>query len=121
MKGKYALKCLGFAILFLAAIGAMGFIVMHLWNWLMPAIFGLKLISYCEAFGLLILSKILFGGFRSKWGRHCSSCCQGGRGNWRSRWEEKWSTMSPEERARIKKGFGNRCSTWGQEKSSDKD
>ena len=38
-----------------------GYIVMHLWNWLMPMLFGLKTITYWQAFGIVILAKILFG------------------------------------------------------------
>ncbi len=38
-----------------------GWIVMLLWNWLMPEIFGLKAVSYWQAWGLLLLSCILFG------------------------------------------------------------
>jgi hypothetical protein len=38
-----------------------GFIVMSLWNWLMPKIFGLPVLGYWEAWGVLILSCILFG------------------------------------------------------------
>jgi len=40
----------------------LGFVVQWLWNWLMPGIFGLKQISYWQAFGLLFLAKLLFGG-----------------------------------------------------------
>ena len=39
-----------------------GLIVQLLWNWLMPAIFGLGKISYWQAFGIVILAKILFSG-----------------------------------------------------------
>lgn len=42
--------------------GIFGLIVMLLWNWLMPAIFGLPCITFWQAFGLLALCKILFGG-----------------------------------------------------------
>jgi hypothetical protein len=38
-----------------------GWILMLLWNWLMPEIFGLKRVSYWQAWGLLLLSCILFG------------------------------------------------------------
>ncbi|MBN2353812.1 MAG: hypothetical protein JXD23_14660 [Spirochaetales bacterium] len=38
-----------------------GFIVMSLWNWLMPKIFGLPALGYWEAWGVLLLSCILFG------------------------------------------------------------
>ncbi len=41
----------------------LGIVVQWLWNWLMPEIFGLKEISYWQAFGLLFLGRLLFGGF----------------------------------------------------------
>ena len=44
---------------------AFGWLVMLLWNWLMPAIFGLGAITYWQGFGLALLSKLLFGGIRS--------------------------------------------------------
>lgn len=40
-----------------------GYFVKLLWNWLMPSIFGLGTITYWQAFGLVILAKILFGSF----------------------------------------------------------
>ncbi|PCE63803.1 hypothetical protein [Sediminicola luteus] len=45
----------GLAILF-------GFVLMWLWNWLMPEIFGLPTLDYWQAVGLFILSKLLIGG-----------------------------------------------------------
>ena len=50
-----------FAVVFLAVFSL---IVMKLWNWLVPAVFGWHLITFWQAVGLLVLSKILFGGFR---------------------------------------------------------
>lgn len=47
-----------------------GFFVQLLWNWLMPAIFGLGLITFWQAFGLIILAKLLFGGFGPHHGAH---------------------------------------------------
>jgi hypothetical protein len=44
-----------FALLF-------GWLVQALWNWLMPGLFSLKAITYWQAFGIVILAKILFGG-----------------------------------------------------------
>jgi hypothetical protein len=41
----------------------LGIVVQWLWNWLMPDIFGLRQISYWQAFGLLFLGRLLFGGF----------------------------------------------------------
>jgi hypothetical protein len=57
------------AVLFVVVLAGFGFVVMGLWNWLMPALFGLKLIGYWQAIGLISLSKIMFGGFRSSGGR----------------------------------------------------
>ena len=48
-------------ILIFTAIG--GGVVMLLWNWLAPALFGLRLITFWQAIGLLALCRILFGGF----------------------------------------------------------
>jgi hypothetical protein len=41
---------------------AFGWLVMLLWNRLMPDIFGLKIITYWQAFGIVILSRLLFSG-----------------------------------------------------------
>ena len=51
-----AIAIAGLALLF-------GYVVMLLWNWLMPAIFGLGVISFWQAVGIVILAKLLFGGF----------------------------------------------------------
>jgi hypothetical protein len=40
-----------------------GGIVMLLWNWLGPPLFGLPQLTLLQAFGLLMLCRILFGGF----------------------------------------------------------
>jgi hypothetical protein len=77
--------------------GVLGAAVMVLWNLVVPGVFtGSHAIDYPHALGLLVLSRILFGGFRGRggWGRH--------------RWE-KWAAMSPEERERILKHGSSRC------------
>ena len=40
-----------------------GEIVMHLWNWLLPSLFGWRQITFWQAIGILALCRILFGGF----------------------------------------------------------
>ena len=40
-----------------------GEVVMHLWNWLLPELFGWHQVTFWEALGLLVLCRILFGGF----------------------------------------------------------
>ena len=110
---KWIFKGICIAIVIsLAALG-FGYITMQLWNWLMPAIFGLKVITYWQAFGLLILAKILFGGMgKGKGGHH--RCGPGGHwgrhrgGMWRKRWEEKMAKMSPEEKEKVMRHM-SRC------------
>lgn len=51
---------LGFAGLLALVFGAA---VMWVWNMLMPAVFGLSKITFWQAFGMVILAKLLFGGF----------------------------------------------------------
>jgi hypothetical protein len=38
----------------------MGYFVMLLWNWLMPGIFHLVTIDYWQAFGIILLGKLIF-------------------------------------------------------------
>jgi hypothetical protein len=57
---------IGFGILGLALAFLFGLLVMLLWNWLMPDIFGLKRLTYWQAWGLLILFHILFKGCGSR-------------------------------------------------------
>jgi len=51
------------AIFFLLLFGY-GF--MLLWNWLMPEVFGLPLLTYWKAVGILVMAKLLFGSFEGK-------------------------------------------------------
>jgi hypothetical protein len=79
-KRRFIARGIGFGILFL---GLFSLLVLLLWNWLMPAIFGLTTITFIQAFGLLILSKILFFGFhRGGHPRHFKS-----REYWKKRFE----------------------------------
>jgi hypothetical protein len=56
-----ALKIIGMVILGIGAAFLFGLVIMWLWNWLMPLIFGLPEVTYWQGLGLLILSSILFG------------------------------------------------------------
>lgn len=62
---KKLLKVIGFAILGIIIAGVIGLAVKLLWNWLMPELFGLNKITYWQGAGILVLSRILFGGFGS--------------------------------------------------------
>lgn len=94
------------ALFFLVA----GFGMMYLWNALVPDLFHGPVISFWQGIGLLVLSKILFGGFRGGMCGH--RCGWGGRGKyWRARWEEKLAHLSPEEREKLKENLKD-CRNW---------
>ncbi len=78
----------------IVGIAVFGLIVMALWNSLMPPIFGLKTVGYWQAMGLVILCRILFGGFHGHSGSH--------RGR---RMMERWEQMTPEERQKFREGL----------------
>ena len=68
---RFKLRCFGMALLVLVGIAVLGWMVMTLWNWVIPALFiGGRAIDFPHALGLLILSRILFGGFRGRGGCH---------------------------------------------------
>src|SRR5215467_10434577 len=83
-----------------------GEVVMRLWNWLLPPLFGWRQLTFWQALGLLALCRILFGGF----GPH-----RPGRPHFRRRMEERCANMSPEERERFRQNMRER---WGFNPSS---
>src|ERR1700756_2873221 len=100
MRRYRLLKALKIALFAALAVAAISFLLMSLWNILMPSIFAVRAISFGQALGLLVLSKILFGGFRPHTGL-------GPR--WRRRMMERWEHMTPEEREKFKRGMRGRC------------
>jgi hypothetical protein len=102
--GRRILRGLKIAMLVLVLGAALSFVVMSLWNWLMPVLFGLHRIGFWQALGLLLLAKILFGGFRGS---------RGGRLQWKGRMMERWAQMTPEERENFRKGMKGRCGVFG--------
>ncbi|HYA67087.1 MAG TPA: hypothetical protein VEE84_10370, partial [Burkholderiaceae bacterium] len=57
-------------VIALALVAILTFVVMGLWNWLAPSLFGWREISFVQAAGLLLLCRILFGGLRGYAGMH---------------------------------------------------
>lgn len=81
------------------------FVLMSLWNWLVPELFGLGTITFLQALGLLLLLRILIGprfGF-PLFRRYAISGFgnPGRRHYWRTRMHEKWNNMNEEERAKF--------------------
>jgi hypothetical protein len=70
----YILRIIGMVILGLIGAVAIallfGYVVVWLWNWLMPELFGLTTITFWQAVVLIILARIIFGGFKHSRGDH---------------------------------------------------
>ena len=96
--GSMFFKYFLWVVLALATLSAL---VMLLWNWLVPAIFGVPGITFFQAAGILILAKILFGGWGS-W-RHKKQY-------WQEKMRRRVASMTPEERERFKARFKEK---WG--------
>jgi len=99
MSVRRPIKFILMGILAILALALFGFVVMLLWNSLMPDVFGLRTVSYWQAVGLLILGRMFFGGFR-------------GRPNHGTRWRrslERWEQMTPEEREKFREGMRRSC------------
>jgi hypothetical protein len=103
---RKALKFLVFAVVAAVVLSAA---VMSLWNWLMPSIFGWRLITFWQALGLLVLSRMLFGRFGGGPGR---------RMHWRHRMMERWNQMTPEERERLAEGMRGHCHRPGSKETA---
>jgi hypothetical protein len=67
-----------------------GFVVMALWNWLMPDLFGLKTITFYQAWGLVLLSHILFKSFPAHHRSHDA------------RWKERFRKKVLERKAEMR-------------------
>jgi len=84
-----------------AGVFVFGSVVMLLWNNILPAVFGISAISFWQALGILVLAKILFGGFRSGHRCHCHGRNHDLAG--------KWMQMTPEEREKMKSEWRGWC------------
>jgi len=87
---RFKARLVGRGVLILAAIAVLGLVVMLLWNAIVPSVFsGIRALDYPHALGLLVLSRILLGGFR-------------GRGGLPGRRWQRLENLTPEERARFR-------------------
>jgi len=105
-KSRFGWFAKGVFFLVMAAVFVfvLGSVVMWLWNALLPDITGVKQITFWQAVGLFVLSRILFGGFR--WG--------GGRKKkWKAKrkamWREKMAGMDDDKKAELKAKWRSYC------------
>ena len=87
----------GFLALFTFAVHA-------LWNGVLVDVVAVKAITYWQALGILVLAKILFGGFPGR---------RGGGPGWRGRMMAKrWKSMTPEQRDHLREEMRHRFGDW---------
>lgn len=100
-------RCIKMALMLILGLAALAWVVMLLWNWLMPSVFSdAQQIDYFHALGILLLSKILFGNYQ------CHSRCHD-----RHQYSEK---LTPQEREQMRGQFKSRWSKCcGSDKAED--
>lgn len=109
MKAYWVAKMIVFVLVVSAVIG---YVVMLLWNWLMPDIFNLPKINYWQAIGLLLLSKIFFHGKKEHdWAKYKSKA---------PKTDAMGKQLAPEERERLKEVFKKRWCSKGYEEPSER-
>ncbi len=92
-----------FALVAAIFVLAMAAVVMFLWNLILPDLLDVKEIRFWQAFGLLLLSRILFGGFPGGAKRKAGHFK-------RSReWKQRWMSMTEEERHEMRRKWKERC------------
>jgi hypothetical protein len=107
MNQRRTLRVLKIAGIAVVALGVFGLVVKSLWNWLMPELFGVRPITFWQALGVWLLSRILLAGFQGRTNdRH-----------WRARLIDRWERMTPEERAKFREGLRHR---WGAYEEAEK-
>ncbi|HQW84077.1 MAG TPA: hypothetical protein PK987_06450 [Ferruginibacter sp.] len=103
MKKFWIKKGIMFFFIFIGTVLLFGLLVMSLWNAILPVVLGVKSITFLQALGILLLSKILFGSFKGGFGR---------RRHHKETWmamQQKFASMNPEEREKFKAEWRNRC------------
>src|ERR1700690_1289350 len=88
MKRFWVLRGLKFLALAVLAVSVLGYVVMWLWNAVIPGVTGFHAITYLQGLALLVLSRILFGGLRGRARRGW---------HWRNSMQQRWQQMTPEE------------------------
>jgi hypothetical protein len=109
MRARTGFKYAGFGVLGIAAVFAFTFVVMWLWNWLVPEIFNGPVLGYWQTLGLLVLSKIIFsgiGGGGSKSSHSRKYRCEDDypKSRWRQKYEAKMNGKVEAEKRQGEEG-----------------
>src|SRR5262245_24205751 len=104
---RFAKFCFLFPLLGAALLALFGAIVMWLWNAVLPTVAGVHPLNFWQALGLLVLCKILFGGF---WGRRCGQAGP----PWRHRDGDaaRWSALTSDQRTEMREEMRRRFGDW---------
>jgi hypothetical protein len=105
---RWVIKGIAFAGIVVIGLAVLSWVVMLLWNAVVPGLFGAPPLRYLQAAALLVLSRILFGGLRGRFG------FRGHRG-----WRERWESLTPEERERLREKYGRHCRWHGAEQAGE--
>lgn len=100
MKRLWWMRGIKFAVLFAAAVALAAFVVMSLWNALVPVLFSGPALHFGQALGILVLTRILFGRLGGG---------SGHRMGWRGGMGKHWQQMTDEERQKFRERFSDRC------------
>ncbi|MBD0333640.1 MAG: hypothetical protein ICV66_13420, partial [Chitinophagaceae bacterium] len=98
-----ARRFLFFLPLFFLGVLVFGWIVMLLWNNVASPVLHISTVTFWQALGILVLSKILFSSFT-------------GRGGYSRDYRKQklmWNSMTPEQQQKFKEEWKNRCRKWG--------
>ncbi len=113
MKRWWMVKIAKITLVFLVSVTIISFLVMLLWNNLVPALFNGPSISFFQSLGLLLLLRMLSLSFhpwryrgRQK-GEHL-----------RRKFEENIASMPDEQREKLKQFYASRCGGWYDDKKS---
>jgi hypothetical protein len=102
-----------FPLVAIAFVALGGLVVMLLWNNIIPLVIpSVRKLNYGQAVGLLVLSRILFGGFKGRPGGGFGPGRGFGPGGMRRGgpdWREKMHNMTDEERAKFREEWRERC------------
>ena len=113
MKRHWTRKVLKIVVIATVATGVITFLVMTLWNWLIPPLFRGPTVTFWQTLGLLVLVKLLGKVmlFRGRPGPPPWA--------WRVRMMERWDQMTPEEREQFRQGLKTRWGPFGPPESKE--
>jgi hypothetical protein len=101
MKNRCCCKlCFLIPLAVVAFLALFTFAIYHLWNGVLVDVLAVKAITCWQALGILVLAKILFGGFPH---RRCGPCSHI-RDHFLSK---RWESATPEQREEMRRRFGD--------------